>query len=65
MHCVDDVVACLQRKWPEQGWDESTIELFLHELSVMDSNNFLGNVGVGEREASKMHTGPEQRSRAP
>ncbi|XP_030047106.1 O-phosphoseryl-tRNA(Sec) selenium transferase [Microcaecilia unicolor] len=37
-------------KCPESGWDESTIELFLHELSIMDSNNFLGNCGVGERE---------------
>ncbi|XP_075004965.1 O-phosphoseryl-tRNA(Sec) selenium transferase isoform X3 [Calonectris borealis] len=37
-------------KCPEDGWDESTIELFLHELAVMDSNNFLGNCGVGERE---------------
>ncbi|XP_043918111.1 O-phosphoseryl-tRNA(Sec) selenium transferase isoform X2 [Protopterus annectens] len=37
-------------KCPEQGWDESTIELFLNELSIMDSNNFLGNCGVGERE---------------
>eukprot|EP00039_Didymoeca_costata_P007386 m.99126 g.99126 ORF g.99126 m.99126 type:complete len:473 (-) comp13666_c0_seq3:83-1501(-) len=39
------------RKWPQVGWDEQTIELFLNELSLMDSNNFLGNVGVGEREA--------------
>uniref|UniRef100_A0A0F7Z8A7 O-phosphoseryl-tRNA(Sec) selenium transferase n=1 Tax=Crotalus adamanteus TaxID=8729 RepID=A0A0F7Z8A7_CROAD len=39
-----------QGKCPEDGWDESTIELFLHELAVMDSNNFLGNCGVGERE---------------
>ncbi|NXW76879.1 SPCS transferase, partial [Hirundo rustica] len=37
-------------KCPEDGWDESTIELFLHELAIMDSNNFLGNCGVGERE---------------
>ncbi|XP_029445900.1 O-phosphoseryl-tRNA(Sec) selenium transferase [Rhinatrema bivittatum] len=37
-------------KCPETGWDENTIELFLHELSIMDSNNFLGNCGVGERE---------------
>uniref|UniRef100_H2ZVF2 O-phosphoseryl-tRNA(Sec) selenium transferase n=1 Tax=Latimeria chalumnae TaxID=7897 RepID=H2ZVF2_LATCH len=37
-------------KCPEEGWEESTIELFLHELAVMDSNNFLGNCGVGERE---------------
>lgn len=39
-----------QRKCPEEGWSESTIELFLSELAVMDSNNFLGNCGVGERE---------------
>ncbi|XP_068134364.1 O-phosphoseryl-tRNA(Sec) selenium transferase [Hyperolius riggenbachi] len=37
-------------KCPQEAWDESTIELFLHELGVMDSNNFLGNCGVGERE---------------
>ncbi|KAM5284824.1 O-phosphoseryl-tRNA(Sec) selenium transferase isoform 1-T1 [Hipposideros larvatus] len=39
-----------QGKCPENGWDESTLELFLHELAIMDSNNFLGNCGVGERE---------------
>ncbi|XP_053716410.1 O-phosphoseryl-tRNA(Sec) selenium transferase isoform X1 [Synchiropus splendidus] len=39
-----------QRKCPEDGWEESTIELFLSELAMMDSNNFLGNCGVGERE---------------
>ncbi|KAM5271716.1 O-phosphoseryl-tRNA(Sec) selenium transferase [Ctenodactylus gundi] len=37
-------------KCPEDGWDEITLELFLHELALMDSNNFLGNCGVGERE---------------
>ncbi|XP_044152467.1 O-phosphoseryl-tRNA(Sec) selenium transferase [Bufo gargarizans] len=37
-------------KCPQDAWDESTIELFLQELAVMDSNNFLGNCGVGERE---------------
>lgn len=40
----------IKGKCPEDGWDESTIELFLHELAIMDSNNFLGNCGVGERE---------------
>ncbi|BES90072.1 Soluble liver antigen/liver pancreas antigen (SHypothetical protein/LP autoantigen) [Nesidiocoris tenuis] len=40
-----------QRKWPEEGWDESTIELFMADLAQMDSNNFPGNSGVGEREA--------------
>ncbi|XP_059131851.1 O-phosphoseryl-tRNA(Sec) selenium transferase [Peromyscus eremicus] len=39
-----------QGKCPEDGWDDSTLELFLHELAIMDSNNFLGNCGVGERE---------------
>ena len=43
-------VCVLQGKCPEEGWTESTIELFLNELAVMDSNNFLGNCGVGERE---------------
>ncbi|CAN2388532.1 Converts O-phosphoseryl-tRNA(Sec) to selenocysteinyl- tRNA(Sec) required for selenoprotein biosynthesis [Pristimantis euphronides] len=37
-------------KCPQDAWDDSTMELFLHELAVMDSNNFLGNCGVGERE---------------
>ncbi|XP_063220702.1 O-phosphoseryl-tRNA(Sec) selenium transferase [Bacillus rossius redtenbacheri] len=40
-----------QRKWPEEGWDDSTIELFLADLAQMDSNNFPGNCGIGEREA--------------
>ncbi|XP_014788581.1 O-phosphoseryl-tRNA(Sec) selenium transferase [Octopus bimaculoides] len=39
------------RKLPQEGWDDLTIELVLHELAVMDSNNFMGNCGVGEREA--------------
>lgn len=40
-----------QKKWPEDGWDDATIELFLADLSQMDSNNFPANCGVGEREA--------------
>ena len=39
------------KKWPEEGWDDATIELLLQELATMDSNNFGGNCGVGEREA--------------
>jgi len=39
------------RKIPSEGWTDQTIELFLDELAVMDSNNFQGNCGVGEREA--------------
>lgn len=39
-----------QKKLPEEGWDDSTIEKFLKELSDMDSNNFPSNCGVGERE---------------
>ncbi|KAF7994293.1 hypothetical protein HCN44_003383 [Aphidius gifuensis] len=39
------------RKWPEEGWDEITIESFLMDLSQMDSNNFPLNCSVGERES--------------
>ncbi|GAX79839.1 hypothetical protein CEUSTIGMA_g7279.t1 [Chlamydomonas eustigma] len=39
------------RRLPEEGWDEQSIEMFIQDLSMMDSNNFVGNVGVGEREA--------------
>lgn len=39
-----------QRRLPESGWDETSIELLLHELAGLDSNNFRGNAGVGERE---------------
>jgi O-phospho-L-seryl-tRNASec:L-selenocysteinyl-tRNA synthase len=31
-----------QRKLPDDGWDELTIELLLQELAIMDSNNFPG-----------------------
>lgn len=39
-----------QRKLPEHGWDDATIEMLLQDASFMDSNNFLDNAGVGERE---------------
>lgn len=41
----------LQKKWPEDGWDDTTIELFLADLAQLDSNNFPTHCGVGEREA--------------
>eukprot|EP00800_Vazella_pourtalesii_P014743 TRINITY_DN3814_c0_g1_i1.p1 TRINITY_DN3814_c0_g1~~TRINITY_DN3814_c0_g1_i1.p1 ORF type:complete len:134 (-),score=4.83 TRINITY_DN3814_c0_g1_i1:339-740(-) len=37
-----------QRKLPQEGWSDSLIERFILELSGMDSNNFLGNVGMGK-----------------
>ncbi|XP_071549264.1 O-phosphoseryl-tRNA(Sec) selenium transferase [Panulirus ornatus] len=40
-----------QRKCPEEGWDDATIEQILNDLALMDSNNFPHNCGVGEREA--------------
>uniref|UniRef100_T1ITR7 O-phosphoseryl-tRNA(Sec) selenium transferase n=1 Tax=Strigamia maritima TaxID=126957 RepID=T1ITR7_STRMM len=40
-----------QKKLSESGWDDGVIELFLHEMAQLDSNNFQGNIGVGEREA--------------
>ena len=38
------------RKLPQYGWSDTFIEQFIQELSVLDSNNFLTNAGVGERE---------------
>ncbi len=40
-----------QRRLPKSGWDEGTLRLLLQELALMDSNTFVGNTGVGEREA--------------
>ena len=40
-----------QRSIPDEPWDEPAIEAFLAELAAMDSNNFAGAVGAGEREA--------------
>ena len=40
-----------QRRLPDSGWDEGTLRLLLQELALMDSNAFVGNAGVGEREA--------------
>uniref|UniRef100_A0A8C4NM93 O-phosphoseryl-tRNA(Sec) selenium transferase n=1 Tax=Eptatretus burgeri TaxID=7764 RepID=A0A8C4NM93_EPTBU len=39
-----------KRKVPEESWPEQTIEIFLQQLSTMDSNNFQSSCGVGERE---------------
>lgn len=51
-HTRESLVKSLlaQRRLPTHGWDETSIELLLHELASMDSNNFVGNAGVGERE---------------
>jgi len=38
------------RKLPQHGWSDAFIEQFTQELSILDSNNFLTNAGVGERE---------------
>ena len=52
-HRIEKLIRILltQRKIPDRPWTTSTIELFLHELSMMDSNNFIENVGFGERES--------------
>lgn len=39
-----------ERRLPMHGWNDQSIEYFLHQLSIMDSNNFLHNSGLGERE---------------
>lgn len=39
-----------QRRLPQYGWSDLNIERCLNEIALMDSNNFQGNVGAGERE---------------
>ncbi|RNA21717.1 O-phosphoseryl-tRNA(Sec) selenium transferase [Brachionus plicatilis] len=39
-----------KRKIPDKGWPEDQVELFLGEFSLLDSNNFPDNCGLGERE---------------
>lgn len=39
-----------QRRLPDTGWNEDDIQLLLEEMASFDTNNFQGNVGVGERE---------------
>ena len=41
----------VQGKLPATGWTDAQIEQLLQQLSLLDSNNFPHNVGVGEREA--------------
>ena len=38
------------RKLPVEGLDDLTIELLLQEVAALDTNNFTGSVGAGERE---------------
>jgi len=46
--CVRSLLA--QRSIPETPWPEDTISFFLAQVALMDSNNFSGAVGAGERE---------------
>eukprot|EP00347_Sterkiella_histriomuscorum_P002421 403368218 len=39
------------RSVPKEGFDELTINTLLNRIAMMDSNNYAGNCGVGEREA--------------
>eukprot|EP01041_Mallomonas_annulata_P000935 gene935-1814_t len=39
-----------ERRLPENGWDDLSIEFIVQQLALMDSNNFNNNVGAGERE---------------
>ncbi len=40
----------IHKRLPEVGYSNQFIKYFVEELSIMDSNNFFSNVGVGERE---------------
>jgi O-phospho-L-seryl-tRNASec:L-selenocysteinyl-tRNA synthase len=35
---------------PKEPFDELTIQTLMNRIAMMDSNNYLGNSGVGERE---------------
>eukprot|EP01028_Stygiella_incarcerata_P001928 TRINITY_DN1360_c0_g2_i2.p1 TRINITY_DN1360_c0_g2~~TRINITY_DN1360_c0_g2_i2.p1 ORF type:complete len:566 (+),score=119.59 TRINITY_DN1360_c0_g2_i2:185-1699(+) len=39
-----------QRRLPAEGWDEKQVELFLAQVALLDTNNFVGHAGAGERE---------------
>ncbi|CAI5732857.1 unnamed protein product [Hyaloperonospora brassicae] len=45
-----------QRCLPDNGWDDASVETLLQTLSAMDSNNFGGCAGAGEREARVFST---------
>ena len=44
-------VLLTQRRVPDEGYDDVMIMALLSDLALLDSNNFVGNVGGGEREA--------------
>ncbi|KAI9209895.1 soluble liver antigen/liver pancreas antigen [Polychytrium aggregatum] len=44
-------VLLTQRRLPESPWPDSMITMVLAEIAGMDSNNFDGNIGLGERES--------------
>ena len=39
-----------QRCLPKEPFDTLTIEMLMNKIALMDSNNYQGNCGVGERE---------------
>ncbi|KAG7393547.1 hypothetical protein PHYPSEUDO_007384 [Phytophthora pseudosyringae] len=53
LHSHEKLVTTLlaQRRLPDEGWDDASVEMLLQTLSAMDSNNFRGCAGAGEREA--------------
>ena len=40
-----------QRTVPKEPFDALTIQMLMNRIALMDSNNYEGNCGVGEREA--------------
>ncbi len=38
------------RSVPDEGLDELTIEYILNQLAMMESNNGINHIGIGERE---------------
>ena len=56
---VKSLLSC--RKLPDSGWDDDMIRMFLRDISLMDSNNFMDNVGLGEREGRVAYHGVRER----
>eukprot|EP00756_Hemistasia_phaeocysticola_P056871 Hpha_TRINITY_DN33516_c0_g1::TRINITY_DN33516_c0_g1_i1::g.171081::m.171081/K03341/SEPSECS; O-phospho-L-seryl-tRNASec:L-selenocysteinyl-tRNA synthase len=45
-----------QRRLPDEGWSEEIVGHVLDHLALLDSNNYIGNVGGGEREGRVFST---------
>ena len=45
-----------QRRSPDRGWDDVSLELFMSELAAMDSNNFIGTPSMKKNRVSRLRS---------